>query len=302
MTILRVVIVATFTFGITAASIPAQDHKGLERTATSEIVTRTDKEKGIITTTTNRRFTFTDVYPDNIVSDEQFRSLLLLEEFRSERILRAEGQQGTVNVQAWIGKDDNPGEKLWTIQQEGDEGAVADRFYRITKRGCCGAEDTYVFFNIMSGVKVFTSTAQLFQIEVPNTSNSLKRYVAYRSDMSSIPYPESNNRNNLAGVVEYGSEAKVLARVMIRFRGNREDTGTPKIQMLYKQKIADSSPLELWGADKKNDRSSLSGFAIVLAYNRNNRIVIPVSNDTLEITRAGTSARFTLSVEPRPQK
>src|SRR5262245_41675072 len=298
MKFLRVLILATLMFCIAAASIPAQDHKGLERTATSEIVTRTDKEKGIITTTINRRFTFTDVYPDNIVSDEQFRTLLLLEEFRSERVLRAEGQQGSVTVQAWIGEDDSPGKKLWTIHQEGDEGAVADRFYRITKHGCCGAEDTSVFFNIISGVKVFTSTGQLFQIEVPNTSNLLKRYVAYRSDMASIPYPEPNNHNELAGVVEYGSEAKVLARVMVRFKGNREDTGTPKIQMLYKQKFADSSPLVLWGADKKNDRSSLSGFSIVLSYNRNNRIVVPVSNDKLELTRAGSSPRFTLNMEP----
>ena len=297
MKILKVLMLVTLTFCIGAASIPAQDHKGLERTATSEIVTRTDKEKGIITTTTNRRFTFTDVYPDNVVSDEQFRTLLLLEEFRSERILRAEGQQGSVIVQAWIGKDDSPGEKLWAINQEGDEGAVSDRFYRVTKHGCCGAEDTFVFFNIMSGVKVFTSTGQLFQIEVPNTPNSLKRYVAYRSDMASILYPESNNRNNLAGVVEYGSDAKVLARVMIRFRGNREDTGTPKIQMLYNQKYTDSSPLELWGAEKKNDKSSLSGFSIVLSYDRSNRIVIPVSNDTLQITRAGANPRFKLSME-----
>jgi hypothetical protein len=302
MKILRIVLLATLIPGIAATSIPAQDHKGLERTATSEIVTRTDKEKGIIITTTNRRFTFTDVYPEGIVSDEQFRTLLLLEEFRSERILRAEGQQGSVTVQAWIGKDDSPGEKLWTINQEGDEGAMADRFYRITKHGCCGAEDTFVFFNIISGAKVFTSTGQLFQIEVPNASNTLKRYVAYRSDMASIPYPESNNPNNLAGVLEYGSDAKVLARVMIRFRGNREDTGTPKIQMLYKQKFASSSPLELWGADKKNDRSSLSGFSIVLSYSRNNRIVIPVSNDRLEITKAGNSPRFTISLEPSPQK
>jgi len=297
----RVLMLATLTCWFATASIRAQDHKGLERTATSEIVTRTDKEKGIITTTTNRRFTFTDVYPDNIASDEQFRTLLLLEEFRSERILRAEGQQGSVTVEAWIGKDDSPGEKLWTIQQEGDEGAVTDRFYRITKHGCCGAEDTFVFFNIMSGVKVFTSTGQLFQMEVPNTSNSLKRYVAYRSDMASIPYPESNNRNSLAGVLEYGSEARVLARVMIRFKGNREDTGTPKIQMLYRQKFTDSSPLELWGASKKNDKSSLSGFSIVLSYNRNDRIVIPVMNDTLQITRAGTP-RFTLSLEAVAQK
>src|SRR5262249_11973594 len=158
----------------------------------------------------------------------------------------AEGQLGDVTVQAWLGQDASPGEKLWTIKQEGDDGAVNDRFYRVTKHGCCGAEDAYVFFNIISGARVFTSTAQLFQIDVPNTRSGLTRYVAYHSDMASIQFEGSGDRQNLAGIIEYGSESKVVARVMIRFTGQRQDTGTPKIQMLYRQKLTDSSPLELW--------------------------------------------------------
>src|SRR5262249_41335011 len=141
MQILKAIILA---LAIAPSSIPAQNQKAFERTTASQISTRTDREKGIIVTAINRRFTFTDVYPDNIVSDEQFRTILLLEEFRAERILRGEGQQGFVSVQAWIGKDDSPREKLWTIDQEGDEGSISGRFYRITKHGCCGAEDTYV--------------------------------------------------------------------------------------------------------------------------------------------------------------
>ena len=291
-------ILAVAALSIVAASSPAQSQKGIGRTTTSEIATRTDKEKGIIATTTNRRFTFTRVYPRDSAPDDQPRTLLLLEEFHSERILDAEGQLGDVTVQAWMGKDASPGEKLWTIKQEGDEGAVVDRFYRITKHGCCGAEDTFVFFSIMSGAKVFTSTAPLFQIDVPNTRSGLTRYVSYHSDMASIQYGEEGDRQNLAGVLEYGSESTVLARVRIRFKGDREDTGTPRIQTLYRQKLTASSPLELWGADKKNDKSSLSGFSIVLSYNRNTQIVIPVSNDRLEVNRGRSHPKFSLSLEP----
>ena len=286
---------------IAILSMPAQSQKGIERTTTSEVASRTDKEKGVVVTTTNRRFTFTDVYPDNVVSEENFRSLLLLEEFKSERVLRGEGQGGSVSVQAWIGKDASPREKLWTIKNEGDEGAVTRRFYRITKHGCCGAEDTYVFFNIMTGVKVFTSTAPLFQIDVPNTGNAFTRYVGYRSDMASIQPEGSNEDRNLAGIIEYGSESKVLARVMIRFRGQPQDTGTPTIQMLYGQKLTDSSPLQLWGADKKADKASLSGFSLVLLYGRNIRIVIPVSGDTLDLSRAKTNPMFALRLDSGPQ-
>lgn len=302
MKILRKIIPVVTVLTISTATMPGQTRDGIDRTTTSSIATRIDKEKGVVITATNRRFTFTRVYPDNIPED-QIRTLVLLEEFHSERSLKAEGQQGSVKVQAWMGKDASPNEKLWTIDQEGDEGAVDGRFYRVTKHGCCGAEDTYVFFNIMSGAKAFMSTGPLFQIEVPNTySNGLKRYISFRSDMASIPFPESKDTEKLAGVLEYGSESRVLARVMVRFKGERQDMGTPKIATLYRQKLTDASPLELWGADKKNDPSSLSGFSIVLSYDRNIRIVIPVSNDMVEVTRARSHPMFALSMDRAPQK
>src|SRR5215468_10715031 len=70
---------AVAVLSIVAGSSPAQNKKGIERTTTSEITTRTDKEKGIIATTTNRRFTFTRVYPGDSASDDRLRTLLLLE-------------------------------------------------------------------------------------------------------------------------------------------------------------------------------------------------------------------------------
>jgi len=302
MRILGTVFMALMAFLIGPASIPAQTSKGIDRTTNSSIATRIDKEKGVVVTTTNRRFSFTRVYPDN-VPQEQVRTVLLLEEFRSERILEAEGQQGSVTVQAWMGKDASPTEKLWTVDQEGDEGRVDGRFYRVTKHGCCGAEDTFVFFNILTGAKALTSTGPLFQIEIPNTySWALKRYVAYRSDMASLPFPEPGDNHQIAGVLEYGSESGVLARVLIRFKGEPEDMGTPKISALYQQKTTNTSPLELWGSDKKNDPSALSGFSIILSYGRNIRIIVPVSKDTIDLTRATTNPMFALSLDRAVQQ
>jgi hypothetical protein len=119
--------------------------------------------------------------------------------------------------------------------------------------------------------------------------------------MASIQFEDSADSQNVAGVVEYGSESKVLARVLVRFKGERQDMGTPKIQMLYGQKLTDQGPLQLWGANKKNDPSSLSGFSIVLTYNRNTRITIPVSSDALEVSRARAHPKFSLSLEPTPK-
>src|SRR5262252_2216149 len=82
-----------------------QSKKGLGRSAASSISTRTEKDRGEVARITNRRFAFSRFYENNVSSEENQRTLLLEEEFQSERSLSEEGQSGTVTVQAWIGKD-----------------------------------------------------------------------------------------------------------------------------------------------------------------------------------------------------
>ncbi len=263
----------------------SQTRTGLERTATSTITTREVNDGSVTAVITNRRFTFTSFYPGSVASESQGRTLLLREEFKSERNLSAEGQKSSVTVQAWTGQGANPTQSLWTIKTDGDEGILADRFYKVTKHGCCGAEDTFIFFNTLTGRKVFTSTSDLFQIEVPNTP--LIRLVAYHSMMASIPAPESKTMKKAIGLIEYGSEKDIMQKVIVRSTAAKvEDTGTPRIKMLYRQKIAAENRLMLWGADKRNTPSSLSDFSIVLSFDEAQDIVIPVKNDHLDLKSA----------------
>ena len=67
----------------------AYGQQGVNRTATSTITTRNDKERGVVVQITNRRFTFANYYPDHLGKDEAFPTILLLEEFASERSLSA---------------------------------------------------------------------------------------------------------------------------------------------------------------------------------------------------------------------
>jgi hypothetical protein len=275
---------------------PAQQ-TGVNRTATSTITTRNDKERGVVVQITNRRFTFTNYYPDKIGPDEQFPTIMLLEEFTSERSLMAEGQEGKVKVEAWAGKDANASKKMWTIEHEGDEGAIADRFYKVTKWGCCAAENTDFYFNLVTGQKVFASTADIFQIEVPNTSSAFNRYVAFHSIHASVASAEGEKDQSVIGVIQYGSETKPLSRIILRSKTEaQQDMRLEKIKARYQRKLNDTSPLTLWGVDGKAAVSSLTDFSIILSFYENVQIEIPVTNDQPQLSRAVLPKGLTLQL------
>ena len=260
-----------------------QEGKGLERSATSLIRTYINSDGDIVAETVNRQFTFSHFYTENAFSNEQFRTLLLLEEFKSTRSILAGQMQGTVRVEAWMGKDASPQNKIWTIEQSGDAGEVADRFYKVTKYGCCASIATDVYFGLLTGQKLYTTNTGLFGIVVPNTSIALVRYVAFHAPDAILPPSEPQSAESQAGVIQYGSEKSVLQKVILRSKG---DIGRPRVQMLYKEKLVESEPLMLWGADKKNDKTSLSDFSIVLLFYDLRKLIIPVKNDQLLLSAA----------------
>lgn len=260
-----------------------QEEKRLERSAISSIRTYINSDGDIVAETINRRFAFSHFYTENGFSNEQFRTLLLLEEFKSTRRILAGQVQGTVRVEAWMGKDASPQNKLWTIEQSGDAGEVADRFYRVTKYGCCASIATDVYFSLLSGRKLYTTNTGLFEIVVPNTSIDMTRYVAFHAPDAILPPDEPQSAESQAGVIQYGSEKSVLQKVILRHKG---DIGSPRVQMLYKEKLVESEPLMLWGADKKPDKTSLSDFSVVLLFYDLRKVIIPVKNDQLLLSAA----------------
>src|SRR5690349_2261856 len=139
-----------FTTALTLAALalsPAAafgQTSGIERSATSTITTRQEKDGSVTAVVANRRFGFASLPPERDGASR--RALLLLEEFKSEQNSAAEGRKSFVTVEAWSGDGANAAKPAWTIRSEGDEGALGERFYKVTRRGCCGAEDTYVFF------------------------------------------------------------------------------------------------------------------------------------------------------------
>jgi hypothetical protein len=255
------------------ASASAQGVESLDRTAESSIKVTRDKDGNPVLTTINRRFTLT----------ESVRPLLLLEEFRHDLEAEHEQAKGLVKVDAWRHPDLN--KKAWSIEQSGDEGRVSDEFYVVTKYGCCTAASTNVYFNIDNGERVFSATLKLSSVIVPNTG--LYRYVAYHDADAAIA-PLETPDTDLKGVLQYGSNSAMHWKLAIYSKGDP----IVRIKFKYEGKIDETDSLMLWRVDGKNDKSSLTNFAIVVAMGQFGDIVLPITNDGLDVTRATIPPRF----------
>jgi hypothetical protein len=260
----------------------AQTSDGLDRTATSSIKAARDKDGNSVITTINRRFMLVDVPTQPLPG-----ALLLLEEFRREHQLGTEGGKGFVKVDAWFGE--NVSKKAWTIEQDGDEGRVFDEFYRVTKYGCCASIATNFFFNLETGQRVFSSTGELLTVIVPNTG--LYRYVAYHSNDAIIP-PLEPRVNEFRGLLQYGTTKTPLWKLAIYSKIEP----IARIKFQYENKIVESGSLMLWGADGKKDKSSLSHFAIVISLGSSDDIVLPITNDTFDLTKATIPPRYRIEI------
>lgn len=274
-----IILLLTLTF---VASLFAQTPGKFERTATSSIEVSRDKDGSALITTINRRFKLVDFPAKPLPAP-----LLLLEEFKSERRLGIEGQTSVVKVEAWLGIQRS--KKAWSIEQTGDEGDVFDEFYKVTKHGCCAAIATDFYFNLETGQKVFSSTSKLFTVIVPNTS--FYRYIAYHSSDAVAPPLETNN-DALVGIVQYGTDKKIILKLAVRSKLQAVE----RIKFQYQNKLLEANSLMLNGVDGKNDKSSLSDFAIVISYGSAGDIILPVKNDSIDLSKAIVPAKFSLEV------
>lgn len=252
---------------VLAVSDSAQRVESLDRTAESSIKITRDKDGKPTLTTINRRFTLT----------ESVRPMLLLEEFRHDLEAGHEQAKGVVKVDAWRQPDLN--KKVWSIEQVGDEGRVSDEFYVVTKYACCMARATSVYFDIDNGQRAFSATEKLLSVIVPNTDQY--RYVAWHDAYASIPLTESSDLD-LRAVLQYGPYTGVSWK--LAFYSKRDVI--PRIKLRYEGKLVENEALMLWKMDGKRDKSSFSNFEIVVSMDSAGEIVLPITNDEVDLSRA----------------
>jgi hypothetical protein len=106
--------------------------------------------------TDNKRFSVVDYWVD----ESHIQTLVLRESVLTDRQAGIEGARGPVTVEAFVDSPTN--RPKWRIRQEGHVGEVVDdRFYKVTKRGCCDARTTYSYFALQDGKKLYEGTDDL---------------------------------------------------------------------------------------------------------------------------------------------
>lgn len=111
--------------------------------------------------TDNKRFSVVDYW----VGDSRIETLVLRESVSTDRQSGVEGAKGMVTVDAF--DDSARGEPKWKLKQEGHAGeVVADRFYKVTKWGCCAAPNTYTYFSLADGKTLYEGSKDLSPDEI----------------------------------------------------------------------------------------------------------------------------------------
>jgi hypothetical protein len=208
--------------------------------------------------TENRSFRFADVLGDT----GNYEAVLLFEEaYHNERTDGIEGMRGSATIKAWTIKRDGGRELRWTFRENGNEGDVEDRFFRVTAWGCCDMPTVYSYYNVLTGKKVYFSNSDLLKVWGDGDGPLAWRYVAlgYAAQSKLDQPPE----------LQYGTDKSVVQRFLLL--SSREYYDAPQIYVATNEKLQKSLDL----------RGSARSFVIVLKYQDGIELRIPVENDNI---------------------
>ena len=262
--------------------------------STFEIVRKDGRD---VFVTTNRQFKYQGLFNEKI-----YKSILLLEEIRTDVSPDVEGSNGTLKVDAWIGKSTRPDKKAWTIKSDANAGEAGDIFYKTTNFGCCASYSVYTWYNLLTGQKIFTGTNNFIKLSVPNTGgDSLDRYLTFHSREGTIDTPEIKRLQNVIGVIQYGTRSRATHRIIVRTSDEALlDGGVPEMGVEHKAetkfaKDDQDEEVTLWGFDGKKDKSSLSDFTVILKW-EDKQMEIPFKNDAPVLTGAKLPTKVTVEL------
>ncbi|HET7453195.1 MAG TPA: hypothetical protein VFL12_10665 [Thermoanaerobaculia bacterium] len=262
----------------------------LAREASSSAETWTTADGRRITHTVNRRFSFVTTHRDRTGGEV----ILLGETFDRRLDSGAEGEKSSVEVEASA----TSGKRLWTLRTEGGSGeARDDNVYRITRPGCCGAQNLSLFFSLLDGRALFSADSEVRAVEVPNTA--VRRFAGYHDLMAASPVPGAGKDVHVVGALFWGSDRAPAERLLVisSAADPNESYAAKSLALVSAGKDVAEDPFVLWSADKSTDPGRIGGFSIrVRAFTEPDDLLfeVPVEADRLALEKATLGKGITL--------
>lgn len=134
--------------------------------------------------TRNSSFRFAEVLNDK---GEGYDTVLLLDEhFKSENTPGIEGVRGQATIKGWTMENPRIRKLRWTIQENANEGEIRQRFYRLTRWGCCDVPNAYLYYGLLSGTKLYLSNSELIEVRGKGDGPLASRFIAFGYDTDKL--------------------------------------------------------------------------------------------------------------------
>jgi len=236
----------------------------------------------------NTKYDMISIYTDN-----KFREILLEEVFDQTIIPGVEGREAKVQIKAFGMVNEKFREFLWEINDLGYEVEKYHDYLRLITYGCCSAENTYIYFNKISGNKFLTATSDFAFLDVPNTDN--KRIATFHSSNGMLKYDENVRFPDQLGILYYADEKYIIQKLLIigKLDGLH---GTP--DMRFKNNKNDTSNLTLWDSNFKNDFEDITGFNIIIDFSHFFKLEIPIKEDKFYIENIELPKQYDIRLIP----
>lgn len=220
----------------------------------------------------------------SIVKDKRSEEFLLKQKIEETFISGYEGSTSKISILAYRKDNNNQySELFWKIEDTGSDVQIFSDYIRLINYGCCGADNTNIYYSKLSGKKIVSATSDLLFVEVPNTN--LKRTISYYSSNSALHNPEFKYTNNLIGYINYCDSEGISQKLFI-FSENGELVWTPELKLIDDNKKSETNTLLLWHSNGIDDSSSISKFSLIIKYYDGFEIAVPISNDHFDIQHA----------------
>jgi hypothetical protein len=282
---MRVTIILALGMLFSVAAGRAQGDDPFKMRTESAVYENSTADGGWVRKTVNKRFDFMSV---DLGGERGFHDLLFLQIFDQTFRSGEEGSTSRVTVTAFMDGKRKYDTTLWTASHPADAGGLWEGFYRMTKYGCCGAENVATLFHLPSGVRVVSFTGEPVFVEIPNTP--IRRVVSYISANGAEGF--DGETKGVIGLLTLSSDERIIDRLLF-FSDSLDLAWTPKILLTSPREPAGvATRLDLWDSEKTASALGITGFGVKLLFVDGSEATVPVVRDRFDIDAAITKANI----------